>query len=575
MSNQTVYLASNVAGVTLKRGSTGGTFTLSSAYAASKKDVDSWQVVSVPSGYTFRSWKTCVSRIYSIDAATIQSACTVVHSTANPISSALIQTAGSYWDSLGYTLYGYVLLAYIERFKITFDANGGSGDVPGAVSVDSNMNWTCPSSSLTRDGHLFLGWSESSSAATATYTAGNVYTASGDTTLYAVWKAATISFSSAGTTGGSPPASITVGSSGSWSCPGAGTLIKGGHSFLGWSESSTATTPTYTAGGVYTHSGSNDFTLYSVWQKTHYIITFDANGGQNAPSPIYVSYQSTSGWDCPQTEPDWDGHSFVCWRWTSSLGTIWNIFPGDHWSAVEDMTLVALWNALQGMLIFNANGGTLSEKVRTMTYGQAYGVLPTPTRSGYSFDGWYTAASGGTQVTSATTFTSGYVVIYAHWTSNTTMLLLYFDANGGECSPTYKEITAGSAYGELPEPTRSRYTFAGWYTAASGGSRVTSATVAGSASTTVYAHWAADSTCIITFNASGGSSSESSRTVSVNKAIGPLPVPTRSGYVFEGWFTSASGGTQVFESTAFSSATTVYAQWGTGTATNIIIVEAI
>ncbi|WP_395547454.1 MULTISPECIES: S-layer homology domain-containing protein [unclassified Lacrimispora] len=68
------------------------------------------------------------------------------------------------------------------------------------------------------------------------------------------------------------------------------------------------------------------------------------------------------------------------------------------------------------IVTFNPNGGTVSETSRSVASGTAVGTLPTPTRSGsYSFDGWYTAASGGTQISASTT-ASANVTYYAHWT---------------------------------------------------------------------------------------------------------------------------------------------------------------
>ncbi|MEA5012220.1 MAG: S-layer homology domain-containing protein [Angelakisella sp.] len=65
---------------------------------------------------------------------------------------------------------------------------------------------------------------------------------------------------------------------------------------------------------------------------------------------------------------------------------------------------------------FNPNGGTVTETSRSIVPGAAVGALPTPTRSrSYSFDGWYTAASGGTQISASTTVNAN-VTYYAHWT---------------------------------------------------------------------------------------------------------------------------------------------------------------
>lgn len=65
---------------------------------------------------------------------------------------------------------------------------------------------------------------------------------------------------------------------------------------------------------------------------------------------------------------------------------------------------------------FNGNGGTSSASSKTYTVGQTYGTsMPTATRDGYNFDGWYTAASGGTKITSSTSVTTGNKTFYAHW----------------------------------------------------------------------------------------------------------------------------------------------------------------
>jgi uncharacterized repeat protein (TIGR02543 family) len=62
----------------------------------------------------------------------------------------------------------------------------------------------------------------------------------------------------------------------------------------------------------------------------------------------------------------------------------------------------------------NANGGSVSPTTMTRDYKTKVGTLPTPTRSGYAFDGWYTSATGGTNVSANTIVTSD-IVYYAHW----------------------------------------------------------------------------------------------------------------------------------------------------------------
>ena len=76
----------------------------------------------------------------------------------------------------------------------------------------------------------------------------------------------------------------------------------------------------------------------------------------------------------------------------------------------------ASWSAASFTVTFNANGGTVSPGSKTVTYGSAYGDLPTPTRANYIFLGWFTDPSGGSQVTSGTAVSiTANQTLYAHW----------------------------------------------------------------------------------------------------------------------------------------------------------------
>jgi len=66
-------------------------------------------------------------------------------------------------------------------------------------------------------------------------------------------------------------------------------------------------------------------------------------------------------------------------------------------------------------ITWNANGGSVTPALRKVAYKKGYGTLPTPTRSGYTFDGWYTAASGGTKVSAVTKMAAKNVTVYAQW----------------------------------------------------------------------------------------------------------------------------------------------------------------
>ena len=138
----------------------------------------------------------------------------------------------------------------------------------------------------------------------------------------------------------------------------------------------------------------------------------------------------------------------------------------------------------------NANGGTVGTKSKNVTIGNTYGTLPTPTRTGYDFDGWYTQETGGTKVTANTSVgTNPPTTLYAHWKGKKYTVTL--DANGGTVSTASKTATYGSKYPALPDPTRTGgYTFDGWYTQKNGGTKVDeNTTVTTAANHTLYAHW--------------------------------------------------------------------------------------
>ena len=193
-------------------------------------------------------------------------------------------------------------------------------------------------------------------------------------------------------------------------------------------------------------------------------------------------------------------------------------------------------------------------------------VAPTPSRAGYDFLGWYTAASGGTRVCGGggqTGAITSNVTYYAQWRIQTRTVT--WDANGGSVSPASTTVNHGST-ATAPTPSRANYDFLGWYTAASGGTKVCGAggkTGAITSNVTYYAQWRLQ-TRTITWNANGGSVSPTSSTVD-HGSTATAPTPSRANYDFLGWYTASSGGTKVCgaggKTGAITSNVTYYAQW--------------
>lgn len=106
------------------------------------------------------------------------------------------------------------------------------------------------------------------------------------------------------------------------------------------------------------------------------------------------------------------------------------------------------------------NGAEVAEKSRTVTWGFEYGALPTPTKTGFSFSGWYLGdkqISKGTKVTTAKEHT-----LVARYTGKTFTIIL--NPENGVCDTQSITITYGQPFGSLPEASKVGYEFLGWYT---------------------------------------------------------------------------------------------------------------
>ena len=136
----------------------------------------------------------------------------------------------------------------------------------------------------------------------------------------------------------------------------------------------------------------------------------------------------------------------------------------------------------------NGAGATVPVSSKEVTNGRAYGELPVPVRDKYVFQGWHTAS--GSKVTANTVVNlTADQNLYAYWEAFAYEIRL--DANGGTLKQISIDIPDGGNYGELPRPTRTGYTFEGWYTQPRGGERVSNnAPLFRLENHTLYAHWA-------------------------------------------------------------------------------------
>ena len=255
----------------------------------------------------------------------------------------------------------------------------------------------------------------------------------------------------------------------------------------------------------------------------------------------------------------------------------------------------------QYTVTFDANGGSVSTASKVVTYGQTYGTLPTPTKSGNQFLGWYTALTGGNMVTADTVVnTTGDRTLYAHW-QPIWRVLTYYDTGASTYATFQYRIGTTGAWanatdnGEIIIPTTDDL-----YIRASNVTTGYSVTLTveleetgdtdfyhgngpfqiQSSNSDVWITLSVTNQYLVTFDANGGSVSTASKVVTYGQPYGALPTPTRADSLFLGWFTAQTDGTQVTGEMIVSTVGnhTLYAHWlgvwsaysyfGTGVPTN-------
>lgn len=206
-------------------------------------------------------------------------------------------------------------------------------------------------------------------------------------------------------------------------------------------------------------------------------------------------------------------------------------------------------------LVFNGNGG--SSKTLYRDSNEAVGEMPVSEREGYTFLGWFTAAEGGTEITTTTPINSEKETYYAHWSIN--QYRVSFDGNGGtNGTEIYDDYN--KELGTLSESTRTGYTFLGWYTEKTGGQKINPTSKIPAKDVTYYAHWSINQ-YRVSFDGNEGTDG-ADIVGDYDTELGDLPTSIRRGYIFAGWFTEAEGGEQITEHTKIGAGdVTYYAHW--------------
>ena len=410
------------------------------------------------------------------------------------------------------------------------------------ATVNLYANWTSASITYipTRTGYTFVGWYPNKECTVKI--SDGTFTPTSNMTLYAGWKenTYTIVYDGNGATGGSTAnSSHTYDTAKNLTANG---YTKTGYAFAGWNTKSDGTGTKYSNNeSVKNLATSGTVTLYAQWAVNTYTVSYNYNGatGRNTETSKTVTYGDTYGTLPSPTRAytitfDSKGGD-TCNSQTASW-TFWGWYNGS--TKVDSTTKVTTES--NHTLSASWNGGTIS--------------LPTPTKAGYTFGGWTT--SDGTSVSNSTQFTAN-TTLYANWTAGSSEVSFNYNGATGNNGTAKKAVTYNEKYGELPEPTRAytiafnsnggttcnsqtaTWNFGGWY---NGSTKVDKDTIVSTVGNhTLTASW------------SGGTIS--------------LPTPTKTGYTFEGWYSESSLTNQVSNSTAYTSNKTLYAKWTANTYT--------
>ncbi len=439
------------------------------------------------------------------------------------------------------------------RYVVSFDSAGGSSIPDQTVSKGDYAS----KPETSREGYTLDGWYTSASG-------GSYYdfdsAVEGDVKLYAHWtinKYAVEFYANGGTmANGLYMMKKTVSYGDKAYNPEIPTRT--GYTFDGWYTSASGGTQFILSTPIYGNK-----TLYAHWSSSNCIVTFDMNGGSIGTNTTVTKSVAYGGTVSDPGIPARTGYAFDGWYTTASGGAQYSF----NTAVYSDKTLYAHWSSDAYIVVFDANGGTFSSgnstTSKTVYYGKTVSEPRIPTRTGYSFEGWYTSASGGWAYDLTSEVYSD-KTLYAHWTTIT--YTVTFNANGGTfssgASSSSKVVNPGSTVSSPETPTRSGYLFAGWYTAASDGNLYDFDSGVYS-NKTLYALWST-STCTVKFSANGGMYSAGGNiitaTVVKGGAVNSPPEPTKTGYTFSGWYQPGSKTAYTFKNPVVNNIT-LYAQW--------------
>ncbi|MFA6800942.1 MAG: InlB B-repeat-containing protein [Acholeplasmataceae bacterium] len=326
-----------------------------------------------------------------------------------------------------------------------------------------------------------------------------------------------------------------------------------------------ATAPTNVDVSGYTFSGwdkdfdnvKTDLSIYAIYEPIVYDIVLHASNGQfsNLTNELTISkdYKALIGTVETPTLP---GYTFSGWYSNELLTTPFTFGPSTT-MPLDGLTLYAKWVSNQYSINYDANGGSVAVSSKTVYYDALVGVLAAPTRTGYTFNGWYNDDNQLINKDTLYQFTTS-IDVTAQWTP-IVYLISYTDLYG-TASVNINTYDIETPTTTLNNPSnRVGYTFMGWYKADQLITEIAQGTYG---NITLTAHWQLIE-YTLTYDNLFESSQSNPAVYNINTATFNLTDPAaRVGYTFIGWYDALVDG-QAYESITKGLATdlTLYAHW--------------
>ncbi|MGN0236265.1 MAG: InlB B-repeat-containing protein [Paludibacteraceae bacterium] len=336
---------------------------------------------------------------------------------------------------------------FVPYYHIIYNANypaeasGQPADTESEdCSAESSKTLTLPDAPTAPAGYKFKGWTAAQDGFGTILSPNGTYDLNqpeSNVTLYAQWeKLYTVTYALNGGSGDAPTqealcagATFTVAS--------ADGITKDGYTFAGWNDGTT----TYAAGDTYTMSAA-DVTLTAVWNALPtYTVTYALGEGATGTAPTETDKYEGEKFNLASADGiTKDGYTFAGWN----DGTTTYAAGDTYTMSAADVTLTAQWKKVH-TITYNANEGECGTASATCTDGESV-ILPTPTRTGYTFKGWYTAATDGTLVGAAgDSYTpAADITLYAQWEKQEGVSIVIF--NGAAGADEANTSTKGTNY---------------------------------------------------------------------------------------------------------------------------------